>query len=162
METKKVWAAKGIRPIRIVSGYHGKTIVFGAISLDGRQFFRQYDVFNGETFLDYLKKLHRHYGKLYLFMDRAKQHYNTDIVTEYLKANRKTLRVRWIPTASPEFNMLEECWREGEKDLCRSPVFPLKIGDLKSILARYYRTRRFSSHLDMKRFLLTNRGFTDL
>jgi transposase len=162
MDTKKVWAAKGIRPVRIVSGYHRKTVVFGAISLDGRQFFRQYDVFNGETFLDYIKKIHRHYGKLYLFMDRAKQHYDTDIVTEYLRANRKTLRVRWIPTASPEFNMLEECWREGEKDLCRLPVFPTVKEELKSILAKYYRTRRFSTRLDMKRFLLTNRGFTNL
>jgi hypothetical protein len=91
--------------------------VFGAFSLDGRQFFRQYDEFNGETFLDCLKNLHKHFGKLYLFMDKAKQHYNTDIVTEYLRANRKTLRVRWIPTASPEFNKylgrMLEAGREG-------------------------------------------------
>jgi hypothetical protein len=152
MDTKKVWAAKGIRPVRIVSGYHGKTVVFGAISLDGRQFFRQYDVFNGETFLDYIKKIYRHYGKLYLFMGRAKQHYDTDIVTEYLRANRKTLRVKRIPVASLEFNMPEECWREGEKDLCRLPVFPTAKEELKSILAKYYRTRRFSTRLDMKRF----------
>jgi hypothetical protein len=95
--------------------------VFGAISLDGRQFFRQYDVLRGKTFLDYIRKIHRNYGKLYLFMDRAKQHYDTDIVTEYLRTNRKTLR--WIPTASPEFNMLEECWREGENNPFRLPVF---------------------------------------
>jgi transposase len=153
-----VWAAKGIRPVRIVSGSHGNTVVFGAISLDGRQLFRQYKTFNGETFLDYLKKLHRHYKKFYLFMDKAKQHYDTNIVTEYLKKNRRTLRVRWIPTASPEFNMLEECWREGEKDhLARLPIFPTTLNELKSILTKYYRTRRFSPHLDMKRFLLTNR-----
>jgi transposase len=131
--------------------------VFGAISLDGRQFFKQYGKFNGKTFLDYVKKLHRKFGKVYLFIDKAKQHYDTNIVTEYLRANRKTLRVRWIPTASPEFNMMEECWREGEKDLCRLPVFPTTLEDLKSILAKYYRTRRFCSHLDMEKFLLTNR-----
>lgn len=157
MEAKKVWTEKGILPVKIVSGYHGKTVVFGAISLKGKQFFRQYDTFNGETFLDYLKKLHRHFKMLYPFMDKAKQHYDTDIVTEYLKANKKTLRVRWIPTASLEFNMLEECWREGEKDPCRLQVFPLKVGELKSILAKYYRTRRFYKHLDIKKFLLTNR-----
>ena len=32
IETKRVWAAKGIRPVRIVSGSHGNTVVFGAIS----------------------------------------------------------------------------------------------------------------------------------
>jgi hypothetical protein len=133
-------------------------VVFGAISINGRQFFRQYNKFNGETFLDYLKKLHRHFGKLYLFMDKAKQHYDTNIVTEYLKANRKTLRVRWFPTGSPEFDMLEECWREGEKDLGRLPVFRTSIEDLKKTLAEYYRTRRFCNRLDMKKFLLTNRN----
>ena len=157
-----MWAAKGIRPIRVVSGAHGNTVVFGAISLDGRQIFRQYDTFNGETFLDFLKKTHRKFGKIYLFLDKARQHHKTKTVTDYLTKNRKTLRVRWIPTASPEFNMMEECWREGEKDLCRLPVFPTTLVDLKSILAKYYRTRRFSARLDMKKFLMTNRGFTNL
>ena len=129
--------------------------MFGAISIDGRQFFRQYDKFNGETTLDYLKKLHRKYGKLYLFLDKANQHYKTKIVKDYLGRNRKTLRVRWIPTASPEFNVMEECWRQGEKDLGRLPVFPTSIEDLKKTLAEYYRTRRF--RLDMKKFLLTKR-----
>jgi len=157
-----VWAAKGIRPVRIVSGSHGNTVVFGAISIDGRQLFRQYYTFNGETFLDFLKKTHRKFGKQYLFLDKARQHHKTKIVLDYLKENRKTLRVRWIPTASPEFNMMEECWREGEKDLCRLPVFPTTLEDLKSILAKYYRTRRFCSHLLMRKFLLTNRGFMNL
>jgi hypothetical protein len=50
--------------MRIISGYHGKkTMMFGAISRDGRQFFGQYNVFNSETLLEYLKKLHRHYGR---------------------------------------------------------------------------------------------------
>ena len=62
-------------------------------------------------------------------MDKAKQHKNTNIVTDYLRADRKTLRVKWIPTASPEFNMLEECWRQGEKDLGSLPVFPTSIED---------------------------------
>jgi hypothetical protein len=88
-------------------------------------------------------------------LDKAKQHKNTNIVTDYLRANRKTLRIKWIPTASPEFNVLEECWRQGEKDLGSLPVFPTSIEDLKKTLAEYYRTRRF--HLDMKKFLLTKR-----
>lgn len=152
---KRVWAANGIRPVRIVSGSHDNTVVFGAISLDGRQIFRQYDVFNGKTFLDFLKKLHKKFRRLYLFLDKARQHHRTKIVLDYLRKNRKTLRVRWIPTASPEFNEMEECWRQGEKDLARLPVFPTSLKDLKQTLAEYYRTRRF--HLDMKKFLLTKR-----
>ena len=54
--------------------------------MDGRQFFKQYNRFNGETTLDYLKRLHKKFGKLYLFLDKAKQHKNTNIVTDYLRA----------------------------------------------------------------------------
>jgi transposase len=150
-----VWAGAGIRPVRIVSGSHFKTVVFGAISIDGAQFFRQYDTFDGPSFLDFLKKVHRKFGRLYLFLDKARQHRKTKIVTDYLRKNRKTLRVRWIPTASPEFDMMEECWRQGEKDLSALPVFPTSIEQLKKFLAKYYRTRRF--HLDMRSFLLTDR-----
>ena len=76
-------------------------------------------------------------------------------MTDYLRKNRKTLRVRWIPTASPEFDMMEECWRQGEKDLGSLPVFPTSLEDLKRTLAEYYRTTRFN--LDMRSFLLTKR-----
>lgn len=155
IETKKVWAGPGIRPVRIVSGSHFKTAVFGAIGIDGTQFFRQYDAFDGPSFLDFLKKVHRRFGRQYLFLDRAIQHKRTKIVTDYMTRNRRTLRVRWIPTASPEFDMMEECWRQGEKDLSALPIFPTTLPDLRRFLARYYRTRRF--HLGMKRFLLTNR-----
>jgi transposase len=150
-----VWAAAGTRPVRIVSGSHFKTVVFGAIGIDGAQFFRQYETFDGGSFLDFLKKLHRRFGRLYLFLDKARQHHHTKVVTDYLRQNRKTLRARWIPTASPEFNAMEECWRQGEKDLSSLPVFPTALKDLKRFLAGYYRTRRFD--LDMRSFLLTNR-----
>lgn len=152
---RRVWAGPGIRPVRVVSGSHFKTVVFGAISIDGRQLFRQYDSFDGPSFLDFLKKVHGKFGPMCLFLDRANQHRRTKIVTDYLKANRKTLRVRWLPTASPEFDAMEECWRQGEKDLSALPVFPTNLRDLRAFLARYYRTRRF--HLDMRSFLLTDR-----
>lgn len=155
IQTKRVWAAAGIRPVRVVSGSHFKTVVFGAIGIDGTQFFRQYEMFDGGSFLDFLKKLHKRFGRLYLFLDKARQHHHTKIVTDYLRKNRETLRVRWIPTASPEFNVMEECWRQGEKDLSSLPVFPTALEELKRFLAKYYRTRRFN--LDMRSFLLTER-----
>lgn len=154
-----MWAAKGIRPVRIVSGKRGKkenTVVFGAIDIDGRQIFRQYDSFNGKTFLDFMKKMHKKYRKLYLFLDRASEHYVTKEVRKYMRRNRKTLRVRWIPVGCPEFNMMEECWKEGENDLSSLPKFPTTKKELKGILAKYYRTRKFSN-LHMDKFLLTNR-----
>jgi transposase len=132
------------------------TVVFGAIDIDGRQIFRQYDWFDGKTFLHFLKKVHKKYRKLILFLDMASQHYKTKEVRKYMRKNRKTLRVRWIPVGCPEFDMMEECWREGENDLSVQPKFPTTKEELKKFLAKYYRTKRFSN-LRMDKFLLTNR-----
>ena len=68
-----MWTPKGKRPIVLTSGSHQKTCVFGALCIDGRQFFRQYSTFNQDTFLQYLKELQRKFRKLILFLDRAAQ-----------------------------------------------------------------------------------------
>ena len=52
---RRVWIDEKKRPIVRITGSHKHSCIFGAISLDGRQLFRQYDKFNGDTFLDYLK-----------------------------------------------------------------------------------------------------------
>lgn len=151
---RRVWAVEGKRPVCTVTGSHGSTAVFGAMSIDGRQIFKQYDWFDGKTFLDFLKRVHRKFGRLYLFLDKATQHYKTKKVREYMRRNRATLRVRWIPTGCPEFNVMEECWRQMDKDVLVSRFYPA-FPKLKAVVAGYLRTRRFN--LDMKKFLLTNR-----
>jgi transposase len=119
--------------------------------MDGRQFFRQYDDFNAVTFLAYLKELHRKFPKMILFMDKARQHRISKRVREYLEKNEDTIKVVWIPSASPEFNALEECWRQGEKDLLHC-IFYDRFMDLKGSIAKYYRTKRF--RLSIVRYLL--------
>jgi len=66
-----IWFFICVLGMFIAANMHGRTVVFGAMSLDGRQLFRQYKRFDGRSFLDYLKKAHRKFRKLYLFMDRA-------------------------------------------------------------------------------------------
>ena len=56
---RRVWIDKVKRPIvRVTAGSHKYSCIFGAINIEGKQLFRQYDKFKGETFLDYLKKIH--------------------------------------------------------------------------------------------------------
>jgi hypothetical protein len=71
-----VWVPEGMRPICKVTGLHNRTVIFGSVSIDGEQLFRQYETFDGENFLDFLK-VHKKFRHLYLFMDRAKQHYSS-------------------------------------------------------------------------------------
>ena len=151
---RKVWAEKGRRPVCIVTGSHQRTCVFGATNIEGKQLFRQYDAFNEDTFLHYLKIIHRKFHKCYLFLDKAVQHRRSRKVLDYMEKHKDTLEVVWFPTASPEFNVMEECWRQTENDLLTSNHYS-SFPNLKRAMTTYLRTRRFK--LNMHKFLLTNR-----
>ena len=115
-----------------------------------KQLFRQYDVFNQYTFLDYLKQVKKRLGKVIMFTDRTRQH-QAKKVREYLEENKDFLRIAYLPKGSPEFNAVEECWRQGKYDLLVSKYYQ-RFTDLKSTISRYYRTRRFN--LDVVKYLL--------
>ncbi len=94
------------------------------LTLDGRQLFRQYDLFNQDTFLDYLKQIKKRLRKVILFTtDRASQHHRSKKVQEYLQENKDSLRIIYLPNGLPRFNMVEECWRHGKYDLGIKALF---------------------------------------
>ena len=124
--------------------------MFGTLTMEGKQLFRQYDVFNQYTFLDYLKQVRKRLGKAIMFADRARQH-QAKKVREYLEENKDFLRMVYLPKGSPEFNAVEECWRQGKYDLLVSKYYQ-RFTDLKSTISRYYRTRRFN--IDVVKYLL--------
>jgi transposase len=68
-----------------------------------------------------------------------------------LEKNIDTLRIVYLPKGSPQFNAVEECWRQGKYNLLVSKYYPSFI-DLKSTIAKYYRTRRFN--LNIVKYLL--------
>jgi hypothetical protein len=107
---RRVWIDKDKRLIVRVTGSHKHSCLFGAISIEGKQLFRQYDKFNGDTLLDFLKTIHSKFPKCYLFMDKASPHYKSRKVRDYLDKNKDTLIPLYLPTASPDFMMLEEVW----------------------------------------------------
>ncbi len=108
---------------------------------------------NEDTFLDYLKKIHAKFPQCYLFMDKASPHYKSKKVLKYLEKNKETLIPVYLPTASPEFMVMEEIWNMAKRDL-----FVLKyyssFADLKNKITFYFRTKRFN--LNMKNYLLRN------
>jgi transposase len=148
-----MWAPKNIRPVVTITGSHQKTCVFGVLSIDGIQFFRQYSTFNQDTFPQYLKELQRKFRKLILFLDRAVQHYRSIKVRKHLEENKDVIRVEYLPKGSPEFNAVEECWRQGKDDLLVSRYYP-KFQNLKKSIAKYFRIKRFN--LDIIKYLLRN------
>jgi hypothetical protein len=59
--------------------------------MEGKQLFMQYDIFKGDAFLDFLKKIHAEFPKCYLFMDKALQHYKSRKVIKYFEENKGNL-----------------------------------------------------------------------
>ena len=51
MTRKRRWILKEKRPVVTVSGSHSKTIIFGILSLNGKQLFRQYERFDSQSFV---------------------------------------------------------------------------------------------------------------
>ena len=125
--------------------------MFGAISLDNRQIFRQYDRFNENTFYEFLKQLHYKFPKCYLLLDKAYPHYKSEKVRKYFDEHKNSLIPVWLPTASPEFMVLEECWNISKKDLLVSKYYQSFIHLRKKII-EYFRTKRFN--LNMRNYVV--------
>ena len=83
-------------------------------------------------------------------MDRAVQHRSSIMVRKHLEENKDVIRVEYLPKGSSDYNAVEECWRQGKDDLLVSKYYP-KFFNLKSAIAKYYRTRRFK--LDITKYL---------
>lgn len=148
---RRVWIDAKKRPIVRVTGSHKHSCLFGAISMDQKQIFRQYDKFNTQTFLDFLKKIHHKYPRCYLFMDKASPHYKSMKVLDYLEENKDTLIPVYLPTVSPEFMMLEEVWNIAKRGLLVLQHYS-SFDDFKQKISCYFRTTRFG--LDMRNYLL--------
>ncbi|MGI9009583.1 MAG: transposase [Nitrososphaeraceae archaeon] len=148
---RRVWIKHDERPIVRITGSHQESVLFGATSLEGKQLFRQYDWFDQNTFLDYLKHIHRKFPKCYLFLDKAKQHYRSKKVLKYLHDNTDSLIPVYLPTASPEFMVLEEIWNIAKNDLLVLQYYP-SFTDFKNKISIYFRKKRFN--LNMRKCLL--------
>jgi hypothetical protein len=99
-----MWAPQGKLPIVIVTGSHKKTCVFGPLTIDGKQLFRQYKTFDQYSFISYLQELKRKFHKFILFLDRAPpQHCRSQRVKAYVI-------IECLPKGSADLSAVEECW----------------------------------------------------
>jgi hypothetical protein len=94
--------------VTVTTGTHTHThrhfCIFGAISLEGKQLFREHNRFNENTFYEFLKQIHYKFPRCYLFLDRAAApHYKSQKVKLYFEKHKDSLIPVWLPTASPEF-----------------------------------------------------------
>jgi len=134
----------------LTTGSHRRTCPFGTISLDGKQLFRQYDTVNGESFLTYLKELKRKFSASLLFLDKSAPHHRNEHVRQWLQRNSNSIKVKWFPTARPELNPIEECWRQSRDIIQANRIYPT-FEAMKKEISKTLRTKRF--RLDIVNYL---------
>ncbi len=100
------------------TGSHYKTIIYGILSLNGKQLFRQYERFDSQSFIACLEEIGKKFNKFIVFADRATQH-KSKVVEEYLQRNIEAIKIEYFPVGSPEFNAVEECWRQGKYNILK-------------------------------------------
>lgn len=114
----QTWSRVGIQPRVDTLGQRKTAHVFGAVSLEERPRFRwQFaDVFNGHTFLSFLKHLvARSRRKIFLVLDNGPCHNLKPEGKAWLSANRHRIELFRLPPYSPEFNPIEGLWKETKK-----------------------------------------------
>ncbi len=84
-------------------------------------------------------------------MDKASPHYKSNKVMAYFEGNKDTLIPIYLPTASPEFMVIEEVWNIAKRDLLVLKYYQ-SFAELKDKISKYFRTKRFN--LNMGNYLV--------
>ena len=115
----QTWSRIGVQPRVDTYGQRKTAHVFGAVSLEKKpRFIYDFaDVFNGASYLEFLKQVVRRSGKIKVFMtiDNGPCH-NLDVEGRaWLGANRHRIELFRLPPYSPQFNPIEGVWKETKK-----------------------------------------------
>lgn len=114
----QTWSRVGVQPRVDTYGQRKTAHVFGAVSLDEAAFAYEFaDVFNGETFFQFLLRLVRRFSprKIFLIIDNAPCHWLNTEGKAWLARSRRKLELFRLPAYSPEFNPMEPVWKATRK-----------------------------------------------
>lgn len=133
---KRGWATKGSRPVVVMNSKNECTNVFGARSRYSFVFiFAQRK--NQKTFVKFLNKLLKRWGRVLLFVDNGPCHHGK-IVDKFMRDHAKTFRMAYFPKYSPDLNPVEQCWKPARKVLSNRLLPSLPS-------AQYHITKVFSN-----------------
>lgn len=115
----QTWSRVGVQPRVDTFGARKTAHVYGAISIEERpRFLYQFaDVFNGRTFLDFLKELvsRSRRRKVFLIIDNGPCHSLEPDGQQWLENNRTRIELHRLPPYSPELNGIEGVWKVTKK-----------------------------------------------
>ena len=122
----QTWARVGQQPHVDTFGQRKTAHVFGVVTLEDKPRFRfQFaKVFNGTTFLVFLKHLVRYSRqKIFLIIDNAPCHNLKPEGKQWLHQNRHRIELFRLPSYSPNLNPIEGAWKETKKQTTHNRFF---------------------------------------
>jgi transposase len=122
----RTWASVGEQPHVDTYGLRKTAHVFGPLSLERKPRFHYAfaSVFNGTTFLAFLKQLvHYRRRKIFLVIDNGPCHNLDAKGTEWLRENRERIELFRLPPYSPNLNPIEGAWKETKKRTTHNRFF---------------------------------------
>lgn len=115
----RTWSRVGVQPRVDTFGERKTAPVYGAITLERRPHlvYQFAKVFNGATFLDFLKELISRCPrrKVFLIIDNGPCHRLEPQGCAWLVAHRHRVELFRLPPYSPEFNGIEGVWKATKK-----------------------------------------------
>jgi transposase len=120
------WARVGDQPHVDTFGLRKTAHVFGAVSVERRpRFHYQFaPVFNGDTFLAFLKQLvKRSRRKLFLILDNGPCHNLKEEGKAWLGRHHHRIELFRLPPYSPNYNPTEGAWKETKKRTTHNRFF---------------------------------------
>ena len=140
----KCWAIKGSKPIKFTSGSKAKINIGGFYTENGE--FYWYDLGikqNTDSYLKSLLDFKRDIGtKIFLLMDRATWH-RSNKAKEFYQNNKQWLKISLFPTATPDRNPTEYCWKITREDFTSIKSFK-NIKVLKEELGEFWEKHTFT------------------
>ena len=140
----RTWARIGCQPRVDTFGQRKTAHIFGAVNLSNARFSFQFaEVFNGETFLRFLKQLVASYSrrKVFLILDNGPCHNLDETGKQWLKENSHRIALFRLPPYSPEFNPMEPVWKTTRK-MTTHNRFYATTGERDTALRRTFRKFR--------------------
>jgi transposase len=115
----RTWSRVGVQPRVDTFGERKTAHVYGAVSLEQRPnlLYQFADVFNGETFLGFLKGIVRRSPrrKVFLVIDNGPCHNLKPDGKQWLADHQQKIELFRLPPYSPEFNPIEGVWKATKK-----------------------------------------------
>jgi transposase len=122
------WSRVGVQPRVDTFGLRKTAHVYGAVSVERRpRFLYQFAaVFNGTTFLGFLKELVRRSRrrKVFLIIDNGPCHNLGEVGRAWLEKHRHRVELFRLPPYSPELNGIEGVWKVTKKRTTHNRFYP--------------------------------------